>query len=213
MLAYATVFPKLTMPPRIILASSSKSRQQCLKRLNISFTSQAPDVDETPKPQEKALTLVKRLALVKAKTIANQSDHNSIIIAGDQVMTLGDHILGKPGSVDAAKHQLQLCSGQQVQSLSSLCVMCQAKNHHHLSVSICTIQYRSFNQTLIDDYINYDQPFHCAGSIQLETNGFILIESLTSDDPFSIYGLPILTLINQLTALGYNLPSLLTPPA
>ena len=124
-----------------------------------------------------------------------------------------NHILGKPGSVAAARDQLRLCSSQKVISLSSLCVLCQAKNHHHLSVSTCNIQYRRFNPTLIDKYINYDQPFHCAGSIQLETNGFMLIESLKSDDPFSIYGLPMLTLISQLTELGYSLPSLLKPLA
>ena len=68
---------------KLILASSSLYRKSLLAKLCIPFTSESPDVDETPLTNEKPEQLVSRLALAKAAYVA--AHHQGIVIGSDQV--------------------------------------------------------------------------------------------------------------------------------
>lgn len=73
----------------LLLASSSAYRRELLSRLQLPFTCSAPDIDESHRPGEPALALVKRLAEEKARALAaTHPDH--LIIGSDQVAVLGD---------------------------------------------------------------------------------------------------------------------------
>ena len=50
----------------LILGSSSRYRQELLKRLKIPFLSISPEIDETPKAGEAPLALALRLSKEKA---------------------------------------------------------------------------------------------------------------------------------------------------
>ena len=68
----------------LVLASSSKYRQQLLSNIGIQAEISKPDIDETPLPDETPLALCKRLAFEKAKKIAQQQP-GRIVIGSDQV--------------------------------------------------------------------------------------------------------------------------------
>lgn len=51
----------------LILASTSPRRRMLLEKLGLPFECAAPDVDETPRPDESARQLVTRLAQAKAQ--------------------------------------------------------------------------------------------------------------------------------------------------
>lgn len=95
--------------PPLVLASSSPWRRELLSRLGLAFECASPDIDETPQPGETASTLVQRLAGNKAHALGARFPQH-LIIGSDQVATLDDIILGKPGSHDRACEQLALCS-------------------------------------------------------------------------------------------------------
>ncbi len=46
----------------LLLASSSSYRRELLARLQLPFTCSSPDIDESHRPDESAVELVKRLA-------------------------------------------------------------------------------------------------------------------------------------------------------
>ena len=46
----------------LLLASSSVYRRELLSRLHLPFTCSSPDIDESHRPDESAIELVKRLA-------------------------------------------------------------------------------------------------------------------------------------------------------
>ena len=71
----------------LILASSSSFRKAILERLGISFIAVSPNIDETRKIPETPQDLVYRLAEAKTKEVAKA--HSGLIIASDQVATLG----------------------------------------------------------------------------------------------------------------------------
>src|SRR5689334_2553156 len=54
--------------PPLILASGSPRRRELLSRLNVPFTVEVSDVDETPRPDEGPEDLAQRLALAKARS-------------------------------------------------------------------------------------------------------------------------------------------------
>ncbi len=79
----------------LILASTSPWRRMLLEKLGLPFECAAPDVDETPRPDESARQLVTRLAQAKAQSLATRFP-NHLIIGSDQVCVLDGEITGKP---------------------------------------------------------------------------------------------------------------------
>ena len=106
--------------PDIILASSSSYRRTLLQRLGLPFQVCAPDVDETPGNGEDASALVVRLALAKARAVADQSA-GTLVIGCDQVATLDGGILGKPVDERSNVQQLLDASGRWVHFHTGLC--------------------------------------------------------------------------------------------
>ena len=172
-----------------ILASGSPMRQQILKQLSINFNIQPSNIDETPLEGELPEQLVVRLGREKCQNILNLQP-DSVVIAGDQILTFDNQIIGKPKTKENAKKQLMLCSGNWVSSLSNITV---GKGEKILQkTSECKIKYRILNEATIDSYIQDESCLECAGSLRVESNGILLIESIQSDDPFSIYGMPMI---------------------
>ncbi|MEC8882923.1 MAG: Maf family nucleotide pyrophosphatase [Pseudomonadota bacterium] len=187
---------------QILLASSSQERKRLLSMLNTPFECVSPDIDETPFPNEPPADLAYRLSLTKAKALETK---NGIIIAGDQIISVDNTILGKPLNHANAVKQLQLCSRQKAISYSGVCILSSQNNFCHIEVIETHIQYRTLNDSLITAYLQYDKPYECAGSIRLEGRGHLLINSLSSTDPYAIYGLPLFSVTQALIALGFDL--------
>ena len=81
----------------LILGSTSPYRRELLSRLRIPFSVQSPEVDETPLDGERPMQLAQRLALAKAKAVAEKNP-NAVVIGSDQVADLNGMSLGKPGN-------------------------------------------------------------------------------------------------------------------
>ena len=71
----------------VILGSTSRYRKELLSRLRIPFEVAAPEVDETPFKDEAPAELALRLALAKAKAVAQKLPH-AFVIGSDQVADL-----------------------------------------------------------------------------------------------------------------------------
>ena len=66
-----------------------------------------------------------------------------------------------------------------------------------------TVRFRQFDRRLADAYLHHDEPYDCAGSFKIEGAGFVLFESVTTDDPTALIGLPMIWLAGTLQELGY----------
>lgn len=181
---------------KIILASSSKTRIKQLTNLGINFTAIAPNIDETPKTKETANDLVTRLSISKAEAINNQQHQDSLIIAGDQILSVGTKILGKPKTQEQAIQQLLSCSNKHVIFYTGLCLLNTKTQKHHYQTTTTEAKFRTLTQPMIEKYLALDQPLNCAGSIQIESKGMLLIERLITDDPYAILGIPTIALSN-----------------
>ncbi|NTS77953.1 septum formation inhibitor Maf [Catenovulum sp. SM1970] len=187
----------------IILASTSPFRKQILAKLNIPFTAQAPEVDETALIDETADALVERLAFLKAKAISDK--HNqAIVIGSDQVAVVEGTILGKPGNFENAKKQLQLLSGKTVTFLTGLSIQIKETNFVQTLVEPFNVCFRNLSEQEIEHYLKTEQPYNCAGSFKSEGLGITLFEALSGKDPNTLIGLPLISLNQILIQVGQN---------
>jgi len=185
---------------RIILASSSPYRKELLKRLIPRFDSAAPGIDESPKPNENPQELVKRLAIEKTDRVAKKL-LNVIIIGSDQVAVCDQKMLGKPGSIEKAKNQLQFVSGKTVTFFTGLCVMNTENQKLMSDVIQFDVEFRKLQDQQIESYLEKEPALNCVGSFKSEGLGIALTNRMTGDDPTALIGLPLIRLSQMLEAL------------
>lgn len=186
---------------RLVLASTSPFRRELLARLGLPFTVQAPDVDESPKTGEDASTLVARLAVQKAQAVADQ-ESAALIIGSDQAAVLNGELIGKPGDHQRAAMQLRQASGQAVTFYTGLCLLDSASNQCQVAVESFRVMFRRLTETMIENYLRRERPYHCAGSFKSEGLGIALFERLEGDDPTGLIGLPLIRLTRMLETAG-----------
>jgi septum formation protein len=64
------------------------------------------------------------------------------------------------------------------------------------------VKFRQLNDQQINNYLDREQPYHCAGSAKAEGLGIALIECVVSDDPTALIGLPLIALVDMLAHEG-----------
>ena len=186
----------------LILASSSPFRKAILERLDVSFITVFPNIDETRKTQETPYDLVYRLAEEKAKEVAKT--HSGLIIASDQVATLdsgneeGDEILNKPITHQNAYVQLQKSSGRTVTFLTSIALLNTETGILQNHVEFFRVVFKSLSDNHILSYLEKEDVLNCAGSFKSEGLGIALFNRMEGNDPNSLIGLPTIQLTNML---------------
>ncbi len=178
-----------------------------LQRLRLPFDVISPDVDETPLPGEAPHALALRLSRAKAQVVS-EAHPDALVIGSDQVATVDGLSLGKPGNHQAATEQLARMSGRTVEFHSALSVTDGSRMETADVITRCV--FRTLDATEIQAYLLAEQPYDTAGSAKAETLGIALMDSMSSDDPTAIIGLPLIELSRMLRAFGIN-P--LCPPA
>lgn len=201
---YFYTFPMNINKP-VILASSSPYRRELLERLGLPFTTESPDIDESPYPRESPHNLVTRLAENKARALA-QRNPDALIIGSDQVAVLENRILGKPGSRENAISQLTQCSGKEVVFHTGLCLLDSGAGEAQVDDVRFEVKFRALTTGQIERYVDADKPYHSAGGFKVESRGITLFEYLRGDDPNSLIGLPLIRLTQMLANAGVDLP-------
>ena len=197
--------PKRSLPP-ILLASTSAARRDCLTRLGLAFDQDTPDIDEAPLDGETPKMLIERLARAKAHALVERYPGH-LIIGSDQVCTIDQRPVGKPGNIEKARQQLLACSGQRVRFHTALAVYDGTQQRWLNEVEPFDVVFRTLSLAQINAYLTRERPFECAGSFRVEGPGIALFSALHGRDPNTLMGLPILLLCDMLSALGYEIIS------
>ncbi|MBX9871797.1 MAG: Maf family nucleotide pyrophosphatase [Burkholderiaceae bacterium] len=188
----------------LILGSTSSYRRELLQRLRIPFEVAAPDVDETAQPGERPPELARRLALAKARAVA-QRHPSALVIGSDQVADLGGEALGKPGTHERAVEQLRRMRGRTVIFRTAVAVVCVETGFEQLDMAPVRVRFRELGDAEIETYLRAETPYDCAGSAKSEGLGIALLESIESDDPTALVGLPLIRTTRMLRAAGLAL--------
>ena len=194
----------------LILASTSVYRRDLLARLKIDFRCESPGVDETALPGEPPRTLAKRLAREKSLAVARRFP-GFWVLGGDQVADHAGTIITKPGSMSAARAQLQQFSGSSVAFYSAICLSriasaaglaAEAAPEIKPYLDTTSVKFRRLTAADIDAYLSAEPALDCAGSFKSEGLGITLLDRIDSIDPTALIGLPLIKLAAMLREVG-----------
>jgi septum formation protein len=194
--------------PALILASASTSRARILEAAGLVFIVEPPGLDEAAMRQaisgERSLDphdIAEVLARTKAEAVSDLAP-TAYVIGGDQVLALGDAILSKPDSMEAARRQLLDLSGKTHTLQTSVAV---ATNGEAIwtETTIATLTMRKLSPEFIGRYLAAagEEVLGSVGAYQLERLGVQLFETIDGDY-FSILGLPLIPLLDTLRREG-----------
>ncbi|HVE51111.1 MAG TPA: Maf family nucleotide pyrophosphatase [Casimicrobiaceae bacterium] len=190
--------------PPLILASTSRYRRELLARLGLPFEVVSPHVDETPQRGETPSSLVLRLAEAKARAVAQGRAHG-LVVGSDQVADCEGEPVGKPRDHDDAVRLLTRLSGRSVVFRTGVALVNAANGHAQCERVDVTSTLRRLSACEIEAYLVREQPYDCAGAVKSEALGIALFDSIQSDDPTALIGLPLITLARMLRHEGVDL--------
>lgn len=190
-------------PAPLILASTSRYRKELLARLRLPFETAAPNVDESARVLETPGELALRLAIAKARAVADGRSAG-LIIGSDQVAHCEGAILGKPGSHERAVEQLRLMRGKTTYFDTALALVNAATARVQSEVISTIVVLKDLSDEQIEAYVRAEKPFDCAGSAKSEGLGITLMASLSGDDPTALVGLPLIALTRMLREEGVD---------
>lgn len=195
----------MSSPAPLFLASTSRYRQELLARLRVPFEVEAPGTDESPFPDEAPVGLAMRLAEAKARAVG-QRRAGALVIGSDQVAHLDGKLLGKPGSPAVASAQLLACSGRVVEFCTAVCLYDARSGTVRRHLDSTSVRFRVLVADEVARYVALDDPQDCAGSFRSEALGVALFESVRTDDPTALIGLPLIATARLLRESGLLVP-------
>jgi septum formation protein len=195
------------MTPSLILASSSPFRRMLMENAGLRFEAVAAEIDERAieAPLEKDGVAPDAVALVLAKAKAREVSARfpqALIIGSDQTMSLDTCVFHKPKDMTEAESHLLALSGR-THRLNSAIALARNGEVVWEHVSHAELTMRVLSPDFIRRYLTAvgDRTLTSVGGYQLEGEGIQLFSAIAGDY-FTILGLPMLPLLDQLRLMG-----------
>lgn len=178
---------------KIILASASPRRKELMLQAGYEFEIQVSHKEEfytSETPDE----IVKELALLKAKDIAEKNDaKNLVVIGADTVVAYRGSILGKPQSKEDAFAMIKSFQGDKHQVYTGVAILDYDVDGKETVINQAVktdVYVNSMSDEEIWKYIETDNVMDKAGSYGIQSGFSIHIEKIVGDY-FNVVGLPI----------------------
>ena len=178
---------------KIILASASPRRKELMLQAGYEFEIQVSHKEEFY-TSETPDDIVKELALLKAKDIAEKNDaKNLVVIGADTVVAYQGSILGKPQSKEDAFAMIKSFQGDKHQVYTGFAILDYGVDGKETVINQAVktdVYVNSMSDEEIWKYIETDNVMDKAGSYGIQSGFSIHIEKIVGDY-FNVVGLPI----------------------
>ena len=189
---------------KLVLASTSPFRKALLDRLQVEYTCDSPDINESALAGETIEQMVTRLACEKARAVTDRHP-DALIIGSDQSAVLDGEILTKSGNFDNAVRQLRNASGKRIVFQTGLCLLNSATGESQSACVPYSVEFRELTDAMIENYLKKEEPYNCAGSFKSEGLGITLFRRFEGEDPNALIGLPLIKLTEFLDNEGFSI--------
>lgn len=188
---------------KIILASSSKQRQDILKMIGLKYEVVTSNVDEYSEEIEPD-KYVEELSLNKAKSVSNQINDKAIIIAADTIIYCNNKKYEKPKNKDEAYTNLKELSGTKNSAYTGITIIDLYQNKTISFSSKVDVYFKNIPDTEISWYVNNeDKIFKCCGYVPLG-KASIFIDRIDGDYN-TLLGISPSIVFEKLKGLGYSI--------
>lgn len=196
-------------PVRLILASGSRARKDMLTAAGLTFEIIPADIDEdgitstlqTESACVEAADIARVLAGEKALAVARQNP-GALVIGSDQVLSVGQRKISKAQTMAEARETLDILRGRTHELVSAVAL---ARDNELLwqTVDSADLTMRDFSDEFLGHYLNCagERILKSVGCYEIEGAGVQLFEHIDGDH-FTIMGMPLLPLLNELRQRG-----------
>ncbi|MBL6957935.1 MAG: septum formation protein Maf [Rhodospirillales bacterium] len=192
--------PSGQQTPILILASASPRRESLL-----NLAGYPPDriipahIDEAPMPGELPAAQAKRLAIEKARAVAE--DHpGALVLGADTVVACGRRILPKAENEDQARAFLEMLSGRRHRVYGGVCLIGSDGNAHAKCV-MTAVTFKRLGGEDIRGYIDSGEWRDKAGAYAIQGRAGAFVRRLNGSYP-NVVGLPVFEVSAMLAGLG-----------
>lgn len=209
----------------LILASTSEIRKKILLESALKFETAIPEFDEEQAKKKFSLQnsvsktgkknlhfnssfSAKKLAIFLAEGKAlsiSKKFPNACVIGSDQVCEFGEMEIAKSKNLEEAISQLKKFNGK-IHFQNNATVVAINGKISFRNFSRVKMEMRKMSEKEIEDYVNCDQPFGCAGSYKYESLGKHLFEKV-SGDYYAVLGLviqPLLAFLHKRKLISFG---------
>jgi len=162
------------------------------------------NIDETPLPDEHPGAMTCRLAEEKARAVAlrlGTVDSDTLIVASDTTVALGDQIYGKPLDPADARRMLLDLRDRSHQVISAVSILHLPGDRQSTRVNTTTAVMRNYSEEEIDAYVATGDPLDKAGAYGIQARDFNLVLRLEGCYA-GVMGLPLADLADLLGEFG-----------
>lgn len=169
--------------------------------LGLRFEVRPADLDETLHAGESAGQAAERLAVGKARVVAERHP-DAIVIGSDTLVVLGDSVLGKPRDAAEAVDMLLRLQGREHEVMTGIAVHSPG-GRAASGVEVVSVRFRTFDRATAEAYVATGEPLDKAGAYGIQGYGATLVDGIVGDF-FAVMGLPIVRLTRLLGELGWT---------
>lgn len=195
------------MTERLMLASGSRFRRAMLEAAGVDIDVSPAEIDERAvegtlegtgaSPEDVAEVLA------EAKALDVSERHPGRLVLGcDQTLSLGEELFHKPKDMEDARRHLLRLSGR-THRLNSAAVLARNGVAIWRHVGVASLTMRKLEPAFVGRHLARVGPMalNSVGAYQIEGEGIQLFEKIEGDH-FTIVGLPLLPLLEELRELG-----------
>ena len=196
---------------RIVLASASPRRRELLERLGRPFEVRPADREESARPGQGPVRAIRRIARLKAASVAAADRSPGLVIGADTAVVLGKRILGKPAGARDARSMLAQLRGRTHQVVTALAVIENPSGTTAVSHTVTAVTMRPYSDREATAYIASGESEGKAGAYAIQGSGGRLVDAVQGCY-LNVVGLPLCELQRMLAAAGLQVPSRCTLP-
>jgi septum formation protein len=172
---------------------------QLLAELGVEPLVDPADVDETPRINEDPVAYVRRVAIAKARRVA-QRHAAATVIAADTTVDVDGRILGQPADIDDARSMLRSLSARTHRVHTAVVVITSESETSDVVTSLVTFQ--PLDDETLEWYLATGESLGKAGAYAVQGHGAVLVERVQGSMS-NVVGLP---LASTARLLGFQAP-------
>ena len=187
---------KLSKKYNIILGSASPRRKELLSDINLKFSIQTSNEEETFSCSLIEEEIAEFLAKQKSKFLSEKLQQNDLLITADTIVSFNNELLNKPKNKKEAFETLSKLSKNTHKVITGVCL--KSKNKEIIFSVTTMVTFKELSENEIYHYINKYNPYDKAGAYGIQDwIGKIGINSINGSYT-NVVGLPISELYQHL---------------
>jgi septum formation protein maf len=188
---------------KLILASSSKQRQDIFKNIGLKYEvikSLVEEKSDSTDPSE----YVKDLSKDKANSVASQINEKAIIISADSIIYMNGKIYEKPKSKEEAYQNLKEMSGKITYAVTGVTIKDLYKNEEICFADVAEVHLKEIDDEDIKWYVENEKDILNRCGYAMLGKASIFLKKVNGDYN-TLFGISPSKMYDKLKELGYKI--------